>query len=347
MTEPLQDQFNGTDLQWFGAISVGTPPQNFTVVFDTGSFDMEIPSLQCSSCMNQRRFDSTKSSTFVNTTKVGNISFGTGGGVEPTYGDDLSRDDSNHLSQASESFEVSSILDTVSLLGMAVPNMSLSLITDQTPGFSSGLGYQPNSPIFEALNQSGLPSRFALSLTPHTLNGSEPVWAPILPPTNKPNFWQLNATALTVNGHSVQNDLFVGRAMIFDSGTSNIVLPTNLTTAMYALISPAIKAFGTLGAFGIPCTEIPSLPSEITFTFVSSSGAPFNLPIPSEELNVGPFSEDLTVCQTLINAQDSPGQGGIIGASLLKHYYSVWDVDNAQIGFVGFFRARLQIYYQD
>jgi hypothetical protein len=103
---------------------------------------------------------------------------------------------------------------------------------------------------------------------------------------------------------------------------------------MYALISPAIKPFGTLGAFGIACSEISSLPAEITFTFVSSSGAPFNLTIPSKELNVGPLKEDPNTCQTLINALDQEG-GGIIGGSLLKYYYSVWDVDNARLGFVG------------
>lgn len=102
---------------------------------------------------------------------------------------------------------------------------------------------------------------------------------------------------------------------------------------MYGLISPAIKPFGTRGAFGIPCQEISRLPAVITFTFTSTSGSPFNLTIPSEELNVGPLREDPKTCQTLINAQNVGG-GGIIGGSLLKHYYSVWDVDNARMGFV-------------
>jgi Eukaryotic aspartyl protease len=101
---------------------------------------------------------------------------------------------------------------------------------------------------------------------------------------------------------------------------------------MNALISPEIQPIGTSGAFGMPCARIPSIPSEITFTFDSTTGKPFNLTIPSKELSVGPFVDNPSICQTLINSLDSIA-GGIIGGSLLKHYYSVWDVDHARMGF--------------
>ncbi|KAG9084303.1 hypothetical protein FS749_005328, partial [Ceratobasidium sp. UAMH 11750] len=56
----------------------------------------------------------------------------------------------------------------------------------------------------------------------------------------------------------------------------------------------------------------------------------FNLTIPPEELNVGPFANDPSTCQTLINAQSGYY---ILGGSLLKHYYSVWDQANSRMGF--------------
>ena len=65
-------------------------------------------------------------------------------------------------------------------------------------------------------------------------------------------------------------------------------------------------------------------------TFTSIGGVPFNLTIPSEELNVGPFKSDPSTCQTLINAFDGLN---LVGGSLLKHYYSVWDVGAQRMGF--------------
>lgn len=100
---------------------------------------------------------------------------------------------------------------------------------------------------------------------------------------------------------------------------------------MYALISPDIKPFpAEPGAYGIACDKIDSLSAEIAVTFKDQDGKPFNLTIPSSELNVGPFQSDPSTCQTLINAFDGLE---LLGGSLLKHWYSVWDIENQRMGF--------------
>ena len=84
------------------------------------------------------------------------------------------------------------------------------------------------------------------------------------------------------------------------------------------------------GTYGIPCNRISSLSARINITFTSQEGVLFRLSIPSSEFNVGPFADDPSICQTLINAFD---EVNVLGGSLLKHYYSIWDVGGQRLGF--------------
>uniref|UniRef100_A0A8D1BVP8 Peptidase A1 domain-containing protein n=1 Tax=Sus scrofa TaxID=9823 RepID=A0A8D1BVP8_PIG len=61
--QPLRNYF---DMAYVGNISIGTPPQQFSVIFDTGSSDLWVPSIYCQSraCNTHRVFDPFKSTTF-------------------------------------------------------------------------------------------------------------------------------------------------------------------------------------------------------------------------------------------------------------------------------------------
>lgn len=50
---------------YYGVISLGSPPQNFTVEIDTGSSLLWVPSTACSTddCLEHRRYNATASST--------------------------------------------------------------------------------------------------------------------------------------------------------------------------------------------------------------------------------------------------------------------------------------------
>ncbi|PBK91451.1 acid protease [Armillaria gallica] len=331
---PLDDFFKGTDLQWFGNISIGTPPQEITVVFDTGSRTLEFASTLCGSC-NQAKFDSTRSSTFVDGGSTSSITFSTGVGVDPVVG-------------ANYRLTLRSATDTVSIGGFEVPNVALFLITDQTPKFAidpfsgiQGMGAQATG-LFAGLVAQGLPSLFSLYLTPLAVGNAELtlggidetkfkgdlVFASLPKPAS--GVWRLPSPGITVNGKTTTL-LQTTRSIIFDSGTSNVLFSTDTTEAIYALISPDIVPHAAEpGTYGIACDRIPSLAASISIAFTAQNGSVFDLTIPSSELSVGPFADDPTVCQTLINAFDGLE---LVGGSLLKHYYSVWDVGAQRMGF--------------
>ena len=66
---------------YYGKISIGTPPQTFEVVFDTGSSDLWIPQVGCVYCAGKDTYNHNLSSTYTPVDGELNITYGDGSNV--------------------------------------------------------------------------------------------------------------------------------------------------------------------------------------------------------------------------------------------------------------------------
>lgn len=79
-SEVINDYANA---QYFGVVSIGTPPQSFKVIFDTGSSNLWVPKVGCTHCGNpffgkKSKYDHESSTTYEEDGADFNIMYGSG-----------------------------------------------------------------------------------------------------------------------------------------------------------------------------------------------------------------------------------------------------------------------------
>ncbi|KAI7869186.1 endopeptidase [Spinellus fusiger] len=316
---------NYLNAQYYGEITLGTPPQTFSVVFDTGSSNLWVPSIHCKSpaCVQHRQYYSEKSSTYVDSGKKFDIRYGTG------------------------SLRGTMCSDTLSVGGIVVENQEfaeslvepgLTFIFAKFDGIF-GLGYDTIAvngavPPFFNMVQQGLVDEpvfsFKLDYTPRTEgNGGELLlggidekhytgditWADV----KHKGYWEIGLDDATIGGVSVvKGDVDV----IIDTGSSLLVFPTNVARRLNKIIG-AYKNFS--GQYYVDCNRLSELP-ELCFTI---SGNDFCLKGEDYILKVN------SQCMSGFGSMDFPSYGTslwILGDVFLRKYYSIYDLGNNRVG---------------
>ncbi|KAF9426368.1 Vacuolar protease A, partial [Entomortierella beljakovae] len=257
---PLSNYMNA---QYYGEISIGSPPQTFSVVFDTGSSNLWVPSTHCSSiaCFLHRRFDSKKSSTFVvNGTEFG-IQYGSGA-LEGIISNDnvelgglviKGQDFGESVKEPGLAFAFGKFdgifglgYDTISVLGVVPPFYSIvnqGLIDEAVFGFYLA---QAEGTTGGEMTLGGVDSNhFEGELTWHNVR--------------RKGYWEIDLNQIRLGDETVELEA----GAVIDTGTSLIVLQTALAEMINKQIG-AEKNYA--GQYIIDCALVPSLP-EFAFYF--------------------------------------------------------------------------------
>ncbi|PSR83510.1 aspartic peptidase domain-containing protein [Coniella lustricola] len=352
---PVTDWFNGTDNQWYTTFSVGTPPQNFTALFDTGSPAFIIGASNCTTCGDKNLFDPSLSSTYLDSPgKFENYLFSTGADSQPFAEPEGA---TGYLVQ-----------DTISWGDLTVENqefvicVTMSEALDAMPidgimGMSVRSSGSSESWYWNLVDSGQLDSGVYSFYIPGgditggevTLGGIDKTkytgdlqYTKLNVESNLFESYVVNWNGMYINGEVLDNgtDAFTTGWAILDTGTAFMQTPDYETAVnIYAKISSNITQIDPAGAWGAPCDELDSVAPDLTFLFGPATGA-LNVTIPKASFNLGEYPGLPGICQALFN-NPSAGIGSwfvgkkaewLVGSPLLKQYYTVWDSDNSRIG---------------
>ncbi|XP_069059172.1 pepsin A-like [Pleurodeles waltl] len=309
VSEPLTNYF---DVSYFGVISIGTPAQEFTVVFDTGSSNLWVPSTSCksTSCSKHSRFIPTKSFTYKPANKSISITYGTGSLTGILGYDTVQVGNITILSQAFGLTEIESEFFSYvpfdGILGLAYPGISVDAATPVFDNmWSQNLLKQDLFSVF--LNSS---SEAGSVLTFGGYDSRNLTWVPV----SDQYYWQINLDSITVNGIVVA--CRGGCQAIVDTGTSLIAGPPSDILNILYYIGASLNSDRE---YSVNCKLMSLLP-EIVFII---NGVQYPL---SERAYM-----DQTFCTS--NFQSTSFGAWILGDVFIREYYAVFDRANNQLGF--------------
>ncbi|KAF8655275.1 hypothetical protein AX16_003175 [Volvariella volvacea WC 439] len=310
---PLSNFMNA---QYYTEITLGTPPQTFKVILDTGSSNLWVPSTKCTSiaCFLHTKYDSSRSSTYKANGTEFSIQYGSG---------------------SMEGFVSNDVLGIGDLVvrnqdfAEAVKEPGLAFAFGKFDGIL-GLGYDTISvnhitpPFYSMINQGLLAEPvFSFRLGSSESDGGEAVFGGIdssayrgkitYVPVRRKAYWEVALDKVSFGSDELELE---NTGAAIDTGTSLIALPTDIAEMINTQIG-AKKSWN--GQYQVDCSRVPSLP-DLAFHF---GGNPYTLKGTDYILEVQ------GTCISAFMGMDINLPGGslwIIGDVFLRKYFTVYDL---------------------
>lgn len=316
-------------MAYYGNISLGTPPQNFSVIFDTGSSDLWVPSIDCQAgfCNTSQLFNPENSSSVSFNDSSFSIVYGTG-----TVTGDVARDKltlADNVTVDGQCFGVATsvssdlrpgLFDGIFGLGLA----PLSKTKSMPPFYQMIQQEQVSEPLFGVWLSNSTTGEESGVLTLGYVNSSQYsgdlCWQNI---TSKQIYWEVPLNGLRYGKQRLSR--FSSHTVVIDTGTSFNVGPPRYVRRIARQTG---ASFEGAGLYSIDCDSI----SKLKTIFFSLGECGFEL-VP-EEYTVKLNDTCFLGFQGLNMRTGSFFRSKwIFGDVFLRHYYSAFDVGNYSIGF--------------
>jgi len=310
--------------QYYGPVSVGTPGQQFNVIFDTGSSNLWVPSKSCTNCGSHPTYDSSKSSTYNKNGSDFFIQYGSG----PVSG--FVSQDAATVGDLTVKYQTFAEINNTKglglayklgkfdgILGLAFPSISVNKIPTVFENMVSQKLIEDPVVSFYLPSTSGSEGEMLIGGTDSNKYSGELSYAPLSSET----YWAINIDSFKVSGNSVTSTL----KAILDTGTSLLAGPSADVKKIAASVG-AKPFFLNKAEYTIDCSKIPTLP-DLVFNI---AGKDYTLSGKDYVINSG------SICLFAMSGIDVPAPMGplwILGDVFIRKYYTVFDWGQQRLGF--------------
>ena len=308
--------FCSFDTMFYGLVGIGTPPQHFEVVFDTGSSNLWVPASVCHtvSCMLHHRFNPAKSHTFKEVGEPLNITYGSGSIIGQINEDDVTVGPvvvkGNDFGMVTKEEGISFVVGPFDgILGLAFPTIA---VDKATPVFDQmwSQGLVPEYKFgFKLPIEAGVNGEIYFGGYNQQLTTGDFHYIPV----ERQLWWLINLEGVAAGGHDLNVCPNNKCPAIVDSGTSLIAGPPEFIGRIMEHVEVAKD-----------CSNVESLPP-VSFRL---NGKTFTL---SAEEYILKIEGQCTSGFMTLNVPDMPLV--ILGDVFMRNYYTIFDRQNNQVGF--------------
>mmetsp|Transcript_48295 Transcript_48295/g.59393 ORF Transcript_48295/g.59393 Transcript_48295/m.59393 type:complete len:382 (-) Transcript_48295:119-1264(-) len=313
---------NYLDTEYYGEGTIGTPPQKFKLLFDTGSSNLWVPDSSCNNCGFHTKFNSNASSTYKPNGTTFAIRYGSGS-LKGFLGEDVVNlggiSDSMIFGQATNEPGITFTEARFDgLCGMAFKSISVDGVIPPFIKFWQDGLLDANLFSFYLQNNKEADGELILGGIDSNHYTGSISYTPLINET----YYMIGMTDITMNGNSVTSV----RKAIIDSGTSTLAGPKSDVRK----IAEAVGATPVIPGeeYEIDCSV--NLPDLIVSLPVGSSSKQFIVPGDVWKIDAA------GTCLMGIIGIDIPSLDGgpfwILGDVFMRNFYTIFDQGNKQIG---------------